>query len=581
MAMKQPPNGSPFTRSVTLMRAVLAVVFTTLLLACGGGGVIPAPEIRPLPADFFARKAVAYSPFRTAADSAGRETEVITPAMIKEDLDLLVTAGFGLIRLFDSSDKVARQTLQVIREHRLDLEMMLGIWVQGSDGAFNNAEIARGIALANEYPDIVAAVSVGNEAMVSWSGHRVAANAMRDYIVRVRAAINQPVTTDDNWAFFAKAHIYEQDPRPVLDVVDFVAMHTYPLLDTFYNPDLWDWKQLDVPENRRAVAMMDAALERARFEYDAVRANLDRQGFTAMPIIIGETGWTAVDTDGDPTLTFRAHPVNQKMYFDRLQAWKAAGGTGPKNVVYFEAFDEPWKQGDDGWGLFNVQRQVRFVVQGLFPDRSMWEPVNPSDDDGIYTESDAVFFIPPVITPAVTESRYLVYTETTTASDYVPTGLVWDPFVKTFWQPVADPAPGDGSESLEIDPRPEVWGWGMLYQSRTNVTANLSNFAGGSLNFSLKTTYAGKLEIGISSETEEEGAVEAYVQIENGRYGHCNTGQWCAVSIPLQDFVAVNPKIDLRLVLSRFILADRYEFTGNTPNASPPKVLMDGVYWSR
>lgn len=579
--MKQSSTGSPFARPFTLVRAALAVVLTAMLLACGGGGTIPAPEIRPLPADFFARKAVAYSPFRTATNSAGRDTEVITPAMIKEDLDLLVTGGFGLIRLFDSSDKVARQTLQVIRDNRLDMKVMLGIYVQSGDGAFSNAEIARGIALANEYADIVSAVSVGNETMVSWSFNRIAANAMRNYILQVRGAVRQPVTTDDNWAFFAKAHIYEQDPRPVFDAIDFVAMHTYPLLDTFYNPDLWNWQQVDVPENRRAVAMMDAALDRAKYEYDAVRTNLDRQGFTAMPIIIGETGWTAVDTDGDPVLTFRAHPVNQKMYFDRLQAWKAAGGNGPKNIVYFEAFDEPWKQGDDGWGLFNVQRQVRFVLQGLFPDRSMWEPVSPSDDDGIYTAGDAVFFIPPVINPAVTENRYLIYTETTTASDYVPTGLVWDPFIKTFWQPVAEHAPGDATESFEIDPRPEVWGWGMLYQSRANVTANLSNFAGGRLNVSLKTTYAGKLEIGISSETETEGPVEAYVQIENGRYGYCNTGEWCAVSIPLQDFLAVNPKIDLRMVLSRFILADRYEFTGNTPNANPPMVLMDGVYWTR
>ena len=28
----------------------------------------------------------------------------------------------------------------------------------------------------------------------------------------------------------------------------------------------------------------------------------------------------------------------------------------------FEAFDEPWKQSDDKWGLFNVQRQARFVI---------------------------------------------------------------------------------------------------------------------------------------------------------------------------------------------------------------------------
>ena len=164
--MKQSSTGSPLTRSFTLVRAALAIVLAALLVACGGGGVIPAPEIRPLPADFFARKAVAYSPFRTATDSAGRDTEVITPDMIKEDLDLLVAGGFGLIRLFDSSDKVARQTLQVISDHRLDIKVMLGIYVLSGDGAFSNAEIARGINLANQYPDIVSAVSVGNEAMV-------------------------------------------------------------------------------------------------------------------------------------------------------------------------------------------------------------------------------------------------------------------------------------------------------------------------------------------------------------------------------------------------------------------------------
>ena len=578
--MKQSLPRAPFASPLTLVRAALAIVLTALLVACGGGGVIPAPEIRPLPADYTSRKATAYSPFRTAVNDAGRETEVITPAMVKEDLDLLLTGGFKLIRLFDSSDKVAKLTLDVIRDNALDMRVMLGIYPISGDPAFSNAEIARGIKLANDYKDIVLVVSVGNETMVSWSFNRFSTIAMRDYIVRVRNAVTQPVTTDDNWAFFAQSGQFEQDPRQILDVIDFVSMHTYPLLDSYYNPDLWDWQQVDVPESQRAEAMMDAAFERAKFEYDAVRGHLDSQGFTAMPIVVGETGWTAVDTPGGPTLTFRAHPVNQKMYYDRLQAWKAAGGTGPKNVFYFEAFDEPWKQGDDGWGLFNVKRQARFVVQSFFP-KEMWEPVDPSDADGVYTYSDAVYYIPPVINAAVTANRYVIYSEATTASDYVPTGLVWDPFVKTFWQPVADPAPGDGVESYEIDPRPETWGWGLLYQSRTGVTENLSNFADGTLNFSIKTSYAQKIEIGISSETEFEGPVEAYVQIQNGQYGYCNTGGWCKVSIPVRDFVAANPKIDLRLVLSRFVIADRFAITGNAATTNLPKIYLDGVDWNR
>jgi hypothetical protein len=55
------------------MLAVLA------LASCGGGGVIPAPGVsrRALDADFTNRKAVAYSPYRTATNEAGLAAESI------------------------------------------------------------------------------------------------------------------------------------------------------------------------------------------------------------------------------------------------------------------------------------------------------------------------------------------------------------------------------------------------------------------------------------------------------------------------------------------------------------------------
>jgi hypothetical protein len=56
----------------------------------------------------------------------------------------------------------------------------------------------------------------------------------------VRSAIKQPVTTDDNWLFWASV------PKVITDVVDFAAVHTYPFLDTFYNPTAWDWRQKSV-----------------------------------------------------------------------------------------------------------------------------------------------------------------------------------------------------------------------------------------------------------------------------------------------------------------------------------------------
>ena len=46
----------------------LLLAFSLLLSACGGGGVVPATgvNLRPLNTEFLNRKAVAYSPFRTA-----------------------------------------------------------------------------------------------------------------------------------------------------------------------------------------------------------------------------------------------------------------------------------------------------------------------------------------------------------------------------------------------------------------------------------------------------------------------------------------------------------------------------------
>lgn len=556
----------------------LAALFSLLLAACGGSGTTPytgtGAALRPLPAEFSTRKAVAYSPYRTAVNVAGLAAENIPEANIKQDLELLQKAGFGLIRLFDSSDKVAKATLQVIFKYAIDIKVQLGVYVQSGDEAFNQAEIARGVALARQYRDIVLAVSVGNETMVSWSFNRIAPSTMAGYLAQVRGQVTQPVTTDDNYAFWASA------PNAITDVVDFAALHTYPELDTVFDPDLWDWQQKSVPIANRATAMMDGAIKEARRQYALARAHLDARGLSAMPIIIGETGWNAVDVGA---LRFRAHPVNQKMYLERLAAWAAEGrsGNGPKAIFYFEAFDEPWKQGDDKWGLFNVQREARYAIQELGTCGITWvcEP-------GSYTAASAIYYADAVANAAVAEAKYTLYSEAAAgASELVPTGLRWDAFdgiTAAFPEVSSTAAPNDGTKSIEITPNPAVYGWGLLYQSPTATTANLSGYAAaGTLNFSIRTTYPGKIEIGISSDTVNRDGAEAFLQIANGQYGYCNNGSWCTVSIPLKDFAAANPKLDLSLVLSRFIIADRFDKTGNFQRSGLPKIWIDGIYWAK
>ena len=561
------------------VRAAFAGLLTVLLVACGGGGTTPVTgvQVRPLSADYTARKAVSYSPYRTATNTDGLASETIPAANIKQDLDLLVAGGFGLIRLFDSSDKVAKQTLQVIRANNLNIKVQLGAYVQSGNDAFSRAELARCVALANAFSDIVLAVSVGNETMVSWSFNKIAPEVMAGYITTVRSQIAQPVTTDDNYAFWASA------PTTITDVIDFASLHTYAELDTYFDPTRWDWKFRDVPAAQRATAMMDGAIAETRRQYNDGRSFLDSKGLAYMPIVIGETGWNAVDLG---RLAFRAHPVNQKMFFDRLTTWATEGrtGAGPKAVFYFEAFDEAWKQGDDKWGLFNAQRQARYVIQSLGSCGVTW-----TCESGTYAAADAVYFVPPIVNAVVTENKFTLFSEAALGSSEVrPTGLRWDAFDgDSVMAPEVTntSAPGDATHSIEITPQPKVYGWGFLNQSATTppTTANLSAFgSSGTLNVSIKTTYPGKIEIGVSSDNQDRDTQEAYLQIGNGDYGYCNTGVWCQVKIPLAAFKAANPKLDLSLVLSRFIIADRYAFTGKATSASiTTKLNIDAIYWSR
>jgi hypothetical protein len=213
----------------------------------------------------------------------------------------------------------------------------------------------------------------------------------------------------------------------VLAQIDFASIHSYPILDTMYSnfndsdpwPD-WNWQQMAVTDpSLRAAAMMDAAINKTKLDFARARTYLDSKGKSQLPIIIGETGWKAKITNGE---TFRAHPANQRMYYERLATWAGSAGA-PKAIFYFEAFDEPWKQGDDAWGVFNKNRQARYAIQSLGTCGTTW-----TCETGTYTDAAAVYFVPPVTNPAVTQNKYTIYSDAALGtSELRPTGLRFDP----------------------------------------------------------------------------------------------------------------------------------------------------------
>jgi exo-beta-1,3-glucanase (GH17 family) len=344
---------------------------------------------RCIPDHVLARHGVAYSGYRTGQSPNIEAYPSVEE--IKQDLELLLEGGWTLIRLFDSGTH-AERVLQVIVENGFDFKVQLGIWIDGpvaTKDAENRADLERGVALANLYPSTIVSVSVGNEVLDDWSSVRTPPDELAAYISEVRERVVQPVATDDMYPPFMMNNQYV-DVQQVVEAIDYISLHGYAFLDAPWNN--WDWWQDRYPEGpERALAMMNAAFDYQKTIVKNVRTALADKGLD-MPINIGEAGWKSVSTKiSQPIELNLAHPVNQKMFYDRLFDWvygASRDADSPGTMLYFASFDEPWKGIDDGWGLFDTNRQPKYVIWDLLPAR---KPV----DAPVYTEADAVYYKAP------------------------------------------------------------------------------------------------------------------------------------------------------------------------------------------
>jgi exo-beta-1,3-glucanase (GH17 family) len=288
--------------------------------------------------------AIAYSGYR-----AGQSPQLNiypTQAQILEDLTIL-KKNWKLIRLY-GSDQHSQDVLEVIQRNKMDLKVLLGIWLDGREGyeSGNTEQLATGIRMANQFNKIVIAVSVGNEILVSWSDHKLTEDNAIAYVEQVKQAVRCPVTVADDF-------LYWQQPQAKLtDHVDFITMHTYP-----------EWGHEDI----------DTAMASTVKDYESVR-----KAHPGKTIVLGEAGWASF-TVGDRFAPQAGDEKKQKRYYEELAAWAKANNV---TTFYFEAFDEPWKgAGTEGhWGLFSVDRKAKLAMQGLYPELMPSKPTSPSYD---------------------------------------------------------------------------------------------------------------------------------------------------------------------------------------------------------
>jgi exo-beta-1,3-glucanase (GH17 family) len=326
---------------------LLMLLCATGFPACKKPETRSAPEAREsarsvdLLGEQWPGEAIAYSGYRAgqSPDSGVRPSQ----DQVAEDLQILAR-NWRLIRVY-AADRHGEDVLEVIRREKIDLAVMLGIWLGREPGAeqSNARQLADGIRLANEYEDIVVAVSVGNETLIEWTEHPVPEDRVIGYVREVRARVTQPVTVADNYVW------WRDHGAALAREVDFITMHTYPL-----------WESKDI----------DEGLSYTVANYEEVRA-----AHPGRTIVIGEAGW-ATYTEGNLHVPRGGDERKQQRYYEELTDWARANEV---TVFFFEAFDEPWKgNGTEGhWGLFTADRKAKPAMQKRYPELMPDGPTSP------------------------------------------------------------------------------------------------------------------------------------------------------------------------------------------------------------
>lgn len=336
--------------------------------------------------------AISYSGYRYADHS-------IEPTLdeLKDDLKMLHAMGIRIVRTYklhlpqDANIVLAISELKAA-DPKFEMYVMLGVWidclnawtdqppVHSQESARNEREIAQAVELASQYPDIVKIIAVGNEAMVKWAAsYYVEPWIILKWVKHLQALKAEGklpkdlwITSSDNFASWGGGadEYHVEDLNELIRSVDFIAMHTYPMHDTHYNPDFWLSRPGEAKDSdsARIAAAMLRARDYAKAQYDSVVAYTRKIG-VKKPIHITETGWASADNKLYGAKGSHAcDEYKLGIYHRHMREWTKQAGL---SCFYFEAFDEPWKDAsnpggsENHFGLFTVDGQAKYAIWDL------------------------------------------------------------------------------------------------------------------------------------------------------------------------------------------------------------------------
>ena len=336
--------------------------------------------------------AISYGGFRQNS----RDIEPTIPEL-KEDMKILSAMGIGILRTYNVHLKEAANLLEAIRQLKkedesFEMYVMLGAWIDCQNAWTNNepnhnveseanaVEIARAVELANQYPEIVKIIAVGNEAMVKWAtSYFVQPSVILKWVNHLqelkkigKLSTDLWITSSDNFASWGGGDpmYHVPDLEKLVKAVDYISMHTYPMHDTHYNPAFWGVldKESSLTDAEKINAAMLRAKEYAVSQYDGVSNYMKSLG-VSKPIHIGETGWASLSNEHYGNEGSKAtDEYKEALFYNHMRDWTNKAGM---SCFFFEAFDEQWKDAknpsgsENHFGLFTLNGQAKYALWNL------------------------------------------------------------------------------------------------------------------------------------------------------------------------------------------------------------------------
>lgn len=388
---------------IKISKIVLLLLLITLFFSCSRQRMNTKKTVEKSAKDILGNSnypAICYGGFR-------EKTRDVEPGIsqITEDLRILSAMNIKVVRTYNVHNKEVSNLLKAIRELKnqdsnFEMYVMLGAWIDcknawtalppihNVESERNAIEIEEAVRLANEYPDIIKIISVGNEAMVKWAASYYVEPAIIlkwvNHLQNLKKEQKLPttiwITSSDNFASWGGGdrEYHVDDLNQLIKAVDYISMHTYPMHDTHYNPKFWGILEHEkkLSEQIKIDAVMSRARDYAIGQYKGVTNYVKSLG-VEKPIHIGETGWASLSSEAYGNLGSKAtDEYKSAAYYRLMRDWTNEQGI---SLFYFEAFDEQWKdnanpQGSENhFGLINLQGQAKYALwemvdQGIFKD---------------------------------------------------------------------------------------------------------------------------------------------------------------------------------------------------------------------